>query len=389
MSTPTFTLPPTCAMLPQDPPTYPNPPTHHFSTITYPNRATLHHSTTSASALETAYNYGRLGGPTARLVESDLTILLSAHATLLTPTATSALVAATTPFLRAGATLLAPAASHPDLTVLQHQLLPRLGVRVAYYSSVDQLHAILSTSTRKDIPAVVLLQSPFAPRFAKLSPAPDSIPNLKAVCAGRTAHGQTPIFVLHNIGLFHTSATIFADDGVDVMTMSADRSGGLLDGNAALTLGVVACANERTYRMVRGAVRGKAGPSAAAPSPDHARMALFAMRGAAARRHLQEENVREVVRFLREGTVPGVRHVWSEEGSLDVGVELGNVDSFLDALRVIRIADGVGGGHAMTFAWPSWMNDVHHNDVVLSIGLEHITDLNNDIQQAAQAAHAD
>lgn len=348
---------------PPNPPQYPNPPTHHFSTIIYPNRAVLTATTSDQSIFDSAFSYGRMGGPIAHTLQSLLSTRLSSHKTLLTSSSASALIAATTPFLRAGAVLLAPQASHADLAPLLEGLLPRLSVSILRYATPTHLTLLLASTS----PAVVLLQSPTAPAFTAV-PAPPASP-------------APPVYVLHTIGL------PAPHPGIDIQTFSADRSGGLLDSDASLVLGVISVANEALYRKVRNAVRGHYGAAAAAPSPDDVRRALFSLRTADARRRVQVETVNDLVRFLQEGNVPGVDDVQSSHASLDIAMRVEKVDEFLDNLQLIRIADGLGGGHSTTFAWPCWANDIDfdNNHVVLSVGLESVADLQADISQAAHS----
>lgn len=319
-------------------------------------------------------HYGRLGSPAARALEAALARRFAAHGCVLAPSRGAALVAATTAWLRNGDVIAAPGRIRNENKPVLDNLLPRLGVSVLRYSGLGELEGLV----RGAKPRVVLLEAPVPPLFAGAVHV-DEIPRIRDIC------GRGVVLVLDNLGDVIPSADVLSSGCVDVVLSSADRCGGLLDGNSSLQFGVLLCGGQRVYRKVRAAVRGRLGPTTAgSPNADDCVKATLAMRSAEARREVQSKAMGKIVAMLQSGSMnPGVKNFITFPGSLDIGIELIDVGAFLDGLRLVRIGDGVGGGNSSSFAWPSWLEDPESNWVVLSVGLEPPDTIVDDLLQAA------
>lgn len=319
-------------------------------------------------------HYGRLGSPAAHALESALASRGVAHGCVCAPSRPAALVAATTAWLRNGSMLAAPHRIRAENAPVLDQLLPKLGVRVVRYSGLDELERVV----REVKPRVLLLEAPVPPLFAS-AVVIDELPRIRETC------GRGVVFLLDNVGDVISSAEVLSSGCVDVVLSSADRCGGLLDGNSSLQFGVLLCGGERAYRKIRAAVRGRLGPTAGSPNADDCVKATLAMHSAEARREMQSKAVGKIVSALQSGAMaPGVKNVRAFPRSLDIGIELRDVDGFLDRLQLVRIGDGVGGGNSTSFAWPSWVEVPGSSWIVLSVGLEPTKDIVKDVLQSAQ-----
>lgn len=362
---------PPASPLPKSLPQPCNPPIHHFSTVTYPSTSVLNTSLT-----ESPYNvltYGRLGSPLCFRLQNSLTSLYSLYATLLTPSKLSSFTAITAAYLSSNSIIAVPSPLLPDLFPTIHSLLPRLGVRIITYTSAAHLHSLCESIQ----PNLLLIQSPIPPHFNSIL-TPTDIITLRS-----RLHSDL-LVVLDDFG-----ATCLRTEwkswyeSVDLVLLSADRSGGLLDTDASTWYGMLGCKHKRSWEKLVECARGKKGVCASVPAATECEKGWLALRTHKARWRVQRETLIKVHDRLKEEDVLDVNRI---DGSLDLGVKVQDVEKFLDALQVVKIGDGTGGGAGVTYAWPGFAmfpKEKHINKwVTISIGLENPEDLMVDLLQA-------
>ena len=192
-----------------------NPPIYRGSTVLFPTAAAL-------EANEQEYTYGRLGTPTVRALEEAIAELEGGHATRLTPSGLSAIVATFLAFLSAGDHVLVTDAVYRPTRRFCDQVLTRLGVEITYY---DPLIGAGIKDLIKPNTKVMFAESPGSQTF--------EVQDIPAIA--KAAHEAGAVVVLDNTWATPLFFKSFAH-GADVSIQAATK---YIVGHADAMLGTI------------------------------------------------------------------------------------------------------------------------------------------------------
>jgi O-succinylhomoserine sulfhydrylase len=342
------------------------------------------------------YQYSRFGNPTVAMLEQRLALLEAAPACRVTATGMAAVHATLLSHLRAGDRLVAARALFGSCHWIVSTLLPRYGIEAVFVdgADLDQWRAALARPTR-----MVLLETPSNPML--------EIIDLPAVSA--LAHAAGALVVVDNVfatPLLQHPLRLGADIVVYSCTKHIDGQGRVLGG---AVLGGTKWIEETLQPFLR-----NTGP---ALSPFNAWLLLKGLETLRLRVDAACRAAAELADFLARQ--PQVARVWyptradhpqqalaqaqmSAGGSLvTFEVAGGKVAAFgvLNALRLIRVSNNLGDSKSLVThpATTTHMRigaeerarlGIGDGVVRLSVGLEDVEDLRDDLAQALAVLRA-
>ncbi|HEX3347781.1 MAG TPA: O-succinylhomoserine sulfhydrylase [Acetobacteraceae bacterium] len=344
------------------------------------------------------YQYSRFGNPTVTMLEQRLAAIEGAEACRATATGMAAVHAALLSHLRAGDRVVASRALFGSCHWIVSTLLPRYGIETEFVDGgdLDQWRAALARKA-----ALVLLESPSNPMLEMV--------DLAAV--GELAHAAGAIVVVDNVfatPLLQRPLTLGADVVVYSCTKHIDGQGRVLGG---AILGRRTWVEETLQPFIR-----NTGPSI---SPFNAWLLLKGLETLALRVDAACRSAAAIADFL--AARPEVSHVWyptrddhpqaalaraqmSGGGTLvtfEVAPTAGldpKAAAFrvMNALRLIRISNNLGDSkslvthpatttHYRIGAEERAKLGIADGVIRLSVGLEDVDDLKDDLSQALAA----
>jgi O-succinylhomoserine sulfhydrylase len=342
------------------------------------------------------YQYTRFGNPTVAMLERRLALIEGAEACCATATGMAAVNAALFAPLKAGDRVVASRALFGACHWIVSTLLPRFGIESEFVDGADlaQWRAALAKPT-----ALVLLESPSNPML--------EIVDLRAVAD--LAHAAGAIVVVDNVfatPLLQKPLQLGADVVVYSCTKHIDGQGRVLGG---AVLGAKKWIEETLQPFVR-----NTGP---ALSPFNAWLLLKGMETLALRVEAGCRSAAALADFL--AAQPGVARVWyptradhpqralamaqASAGGTVVTFEIsGGKDAafrVLNALRLVRVSNNLGDSKSLAThpATTTHMKigveerarlGITDGVVRLSVGLEDVEDLKQDLGQALASARA-
>jgi O-succinylhomoserine sulfhydrylase len=336
------------------------------------------------------YQYTRFSNPTVAMLERRLALIEGAEACCATATGMAAVTAALLAHLKAGDRVVASRALFGACHWIVSTLLPRLGIASEFVdgADTDQWRAALAQPA-----ALVLLESPSNPML--------EIVDLRAVC--ELAHAAGAIVVVDNVfatPLLQKPLQLGADVVVYSCTKHIDGQGRVLGG---AVLGTKTWIDETLQPFVR-----NTGP---ALSPFNAWLLLKGLETLALRVEAACRSAAAIADFLAER--PGVGRVWyptradhpqralamaqARAGGTMVTFEVagGRAAAFqvLNALRLVRVSNNLGDSKSL-ITHPATTTHMKIGEeerarlgitdgvVRLSVGLEDVEDLQEDLAQA-------
>jgi cysteine-S-conjugate beta-lyase len=340
---------------------------------------------------KTGYTYGLHGTPTTFTLEERIAALEGGRHCLLTPSGLSAISLVDQSFLSQGDEVLLPRNAYAPGRRLKADLLRRFGVVLRDYDPMD----------------AVALPALFTPRTKLLwTEAPGSVtmefPDLRALLAAARAAGVTS--VLDNTwgaGVAFNGFEAGADVVMQALTKFPSGGGDVLMGSVVtrsdalaerlkithMDLGLGVGAND-----VEAVLRGLPSLALRYSAQDRAGRALA--------RWLQgRPEVTQVLHPALPGS-PGHDH-WSAHCTAAAGLfsvlfdarfSAAQVDRFVDTLRLFRIGYSWAGPISLVVPYdlgairPDGAGELHGHLVRFSMGLEAVSDLQADLQQALQTA---
>ncbi len=361
------------------------PPTYHFSTVIYP----------SVAAYEAAHHdrfgrliYGRVGSPTLWALEDALCELEGAHDAVLVPSGLAAIHLALSSSLSAGDHVLVTDAVYPPVKQLCRNVLARWGIEVEFYDPLD-MSALASRF--KPHTRAVYAESPASHTL--------EIQDLPALCA--LAHARGARVIVDNTWatpLFQKPLALGADMVVHAGTK-------YLVGHSDAMMGVVLSRADMASQ-----VRSFWSDTGSCMGPDDAALALRGLRTLDVRLQRHQANAlrvsqwleqrAEVARVFYPALASHPQHaLWQRDFSGATGLltfvpkpsSKTKVDAFADALQLFGIGASWGGFESLVLTalpqrsaaplpWPAGQYAVR-----LHVGLEHIDDLLQDLDQAFEA----
>ena len=345
---------------------------------------------------EKHYQYSRFGNPTVVMLEQRLAMVEGAEACRATATGMAAVHAALLSHLRAGDRLVASRALFGSCHWIVSTLLPRYGIETVFVdgTDLDQWRAALATPT-----AMVLLESPSNPMLEVLD-----LPSIAAM-----AHKAGALVVVDNVfatPLLQRPIELGADVVVYSCTKHIDGQGRVLGG---AVLGRAKWVEEVLQPFVR-----NTGP---AMSPFNAWVLLKGLETLRLRVDAACRAAEQLADFL--AAQPLVSRVWyptradhpqhglamaqMSGGGTVVTFEIdgGKAAAFrvLNALRLILVSNNLGDSKSLVThpATTTHMRispeerarlGITDGAVRLSVGLEDVLDLRDDLAQALAAARA-
>jgi O-succinylhomoserine sulfhydrylase len=346
---------------------------------------------------ERHYQYSRFGNPTVAMLEARLAVLEGAEACRMTATGMAAVHAALLSHLRAGDRVVASRALFGSCHWIVSTLLPRYGIESVFVDGADlaQWEAALAKPT-----ALVLLETPSNPML--------EIVDLPAVAA--LAHRAGAIVVVDNVFATPLLQQPLAM-GADVVVYSCTKH---MDGQGRVLGGAVLGAQKWVEDTLQPFIRNT-GPSL---SPFNAWVILKGLetlalrvdamcRGAAALADFLAGR-KEVARVLYPHRADHpqaalARRQMPQAGGTVVTFDLaGGKEAafrFCDALRLIDISNNLGDSKSLVThpATTTHMRigaeerarlGITDGTIRLSVGLEDLADLTEDLAEALAAAGA-
>jgi len=365
----------------------PQQPIHKASTVIFPNVAAMRSRDWKSRA---GYTYGLHGTPSTFLLEERLCSLEGGLQCVLVPSGLAAIANVALALLDAGDELLIPDNAYGPNKALAQGELARFGITHQFYDAMDpqDLARRISAKTR-----LVWLEAP-----GSVSMEFPDLPALVAVCRERkvltaldNTWGAGLAFAPFDLGIDVSAhaLTKYPSGGGDVLmgsviTRDEELHERLLHAHAVLGLGVAANDCELVLRAL---------PTLRVRYEAHDRAARELAAWLATR-----PEVRRVLHPALPGA-PGHEH-WRSHCSAAAGLfsvqfdeRFGHadIDRFVDALRLFGL--GVSWGGPMSLAVPYDLTAMRGAGaalqgplVRLSIGLEDVTDLRADLQQALEVA---
>ena len=342
------------------------------------------------------YQYSRFGNPTVAMLEQRLAELEGAEACRVTATGMAAVHASMLSHLKAGDRVVASRALFGSCHWIVSTLLPRYGIATEFVDGADlaQWRAALSTPAN-----LVLLETPSNPML--------EIVDLRAVCD--LAHAAGAIVVVDNVfatPLLQQPLNFVADVVVYSCTKHMDGQGRVMGG---AVLGREKWINEVLTPFVR-----NTGPTL---SPFNAWTLLKGLETLALRVDAASRNAAAVADFL--AAQPGISRVWypsradhpqaalamaqmSGGGTLvTFEVQGGKEAAFrlMNGFRLISISNNLGDAKSLA-THPATTTHMRIGEVErarlgitdgvvrLSVGLEDVRDLQEDLARALSGASA-
>lgn len=358
-------------------------PVHRASTIVFPTVAAYQ---ARREAIYDGYSYGLYGTPTSRALELQVARLERATKSLVVQSGFAAIVAITLSCARSGQQVLFPDCAYDTVRPFAANFLSGLGIEVVFYDPLvgEGLAALLSERT-----GLVWVESPGSMTM--------EVQDVPAIVAAAHRRGI-------KVAADNTWATPLRfrplDHGVDFSMTAISK---YLNGHSDLIMGAVSVTDETLYRRLKDFCRYLGyGVSA-----DECSLALRGLETLAVRLERCEASALALARWLQlQPFVAEVRHpalasnpghdIWRRDfsgatGVFSVFVEPWARSSLADAIEGLEhfaIGASWGGVHSVVAvldaAPPRTARPFDHNGPILrfSIGLEHVDDLQADIERS-------
>jgi cystathionine beta-lyase len=333
---------------------------------------------------EAGYTYGLYGTPTVLELAGRICELERGFRTLITPGGQAAISLINLALLKAGDHILVPESIYTPNRKFTSHILRAFGVDVEFFSPGDggKIQNRLRENTR-----LVWCESP-----GSITMEVQDVPAIADV-----AHKAGVLVVLDNTWAAGVHFDAFAH-GVDVTMQALTKYVG---GHSDLLLGSITVRDETLYQKV-GRAQQLVG---SAVSPDDCSLALRGMKTMAVRLAAIDSSALELARWLASrGEVEMVLHpaiescpghkLWRRDFTGSAGVfsivfqrafTKKQVLAFVDSLELFKIGYSWGGVTSLAVAYDFHGNpgrpDYGHRIVRLSIGLEEVQDLKEDLEQ--------
>jgi cystathionine beta-lyase len=333
---------------------------------------------------EVGYTYGLYGTPTVLELGARIAELEGARHSFVVPGGQAAIALIYFAFCKAGSHALVPVSAYSPNRELAEGLLAQLNIEVEAY---DPLIGAAISDLIRDNTALIWTESPGSVTM--------EVQDVPAIVAA--AHSRGVPVALDNTYAAGVLFDAFAK-GVDVSMQALTKYVG---GHSDLLLGTVSVGTQTAYEAV-GRVLKQLG---AAVSPDDASLALRGLQTLGVRLERLESSTLRVANWLAEhpdikavfhpalASCPGHKF-WQRDftGSASVfsilfrrEVDPGQVEAFVDSLRLFKIGFSWGGATALAILYPKLDRPGRDYDgrlVRLNIGLEEPCDLIADLEQA-------
>ncbi|HEY6487195.1 MAG TPA: cystathionine beta-lyase [Candidatus Cybelea sp.] len=360
---------------------------HRGSTTLFPNAASV---TDEWDQQRAGYTYGLYGTPTSLELAARICEIEEGYNTLLAPGGQAAIALIDLALLEAGAHVLVPRSVYRPNRQLTSRLLARFGVSATFYDPGigAEIGKLFTERTR-----LVWTESPGSVTM--------EVQDVRAIAAA--AHERGALVVLDNTWAAGVLFDAFAH-GVDVTMQALTKYAG---GHSDVLLGSITVRDERLYRLL-GEARQVLG---CAVSPDDCSLVLRGLQTLGVRLEAIERSALTIANWLAErpevervlhpalASCPG-HEFWERDflGSSGVfsfvlhrGPSEGQVQAFVDALKLFDIGYSWGGTHSLAVAYRiggSGRPAYDHRLIRLSIGLETTMDLIGDLEGAFKALRA-
>jgi cystathionine beta-lyase len=357
-------------------------PTYRGSTVLFPNASAVQDTWDQH---EVGYTYGLYGTPTTLELAARICELEKGFRTLITPGGQGAIALINFAFLKTGDHVLVPESIYTPNRKFAVEVLRRFGVDVKFYPPTvgGGIASLLRNNTR-----IVWCESP-----GSITMEVQDVPAIV-----EAAHGVGAMVVLDNTWAAGIYFDAFAH-GVDVTMQALTKYVG---GHSDVLLGSITVRDEGAYKRV--------GPThqvlGCAASPDDCSLALRGMKTMAVRLKAIEEAALELAGWLAERpeielvlhpalpSCPG-HEVWKRDFTGSTGLfsivfrhefTKQRVLAFVDALELFKIGYSWAGVTSLAVAYDfhSTPNRPNYGAriVRLNIGLEDVSDLKADLEQA-------
>jgi methionine-gamma-lyase len=343
------------------------------------------------------YYYGRLGNPTQRALEAAMTELENGEQALALASGMAAVSAAVLTVLKTGDHLVAPQSMYSTATNLFHHIKERFGIETTFVDATDaeNYRQAVRPNTR-----LFWIETPTNPLVL--------ISDIEAIAGIARERGVKTV-------ADNTFATPFnqrpLDLGVDAVIHSATK---YLGGHSDLTAGVLVGSSEIVEAARHGANKFYGGNIA----PQVAWLVLRGIKTLALRMERHNANAFAIANMI--GDHPAVKAVYYP--GLDshqnheiakrqmlggyggmIGLDLGTVEAgkaFANAVRLCTLATSLGGvetilqhsasmTHATLSAEQRAKAGISDGLIRLSVGVEDVDDLIDDLMQALDAVPAE
>ncbi len=334
--------------------------------------------------LHTDTTYARSTNVTNKELADAISVLYNVHHTEVTSSGLSSVVCALMSVLRAGDHLLIPDTAYKCTKRFVEDELEKCGISFSYYNAMD-----VESISIKDNTKVMFIEAPGSGTF--------EVPNLSELMA--IAKSYNIITIFDNTWATPLYCNPF-EFGADIVVMSLSKH---ISGHADLILGSVSTNDDLLARSLHRTYINFA-PNA---GPDDAFLALRGLRSLSQRLKYQQENANEVISFLSEHKCVfdilsptyihsssynnWKRYFTGASGVLSFALKKNDMEStkkFINSLKIIKVGLSWGGYESLIV--PYKLDALENSEdrlkaklyMRLSCGLEHASDLINDLESA-------
>lgn len=361
-------------------------PIHRASTVVFP---TVEAYKRRREAVYDGYSYGLYGTPTSRTLETRLAVLEGAARSIVVPSGFAAIVLTTLACVGAGQRVLFPDNAYDPVRPFASKFLAGLGIRSTFYD--PQLGAAIAPLLSDDV-ALVWMESP-----GSVTLEVQDVPAIVAAAQARgvrTAADNTWATPLR----FRPLAA-----GVDFSICAVSKH---VSGHSDVVMGAVSVSDQALYRRLKDMARFLG----YGVSPDDCSLVLRGLETLAVRLNHGEASALTLALWLaQQPYVREVRHpalethpghaFWRRDFSGSTGVfsvllepwTRPALDGAIEALALFAIGASWGGTHSLVAVFDDAplrsATDLGHDGplIRLSIGLEHVADLQADLTQGFAA----
>jgi methionine-gamma-lyase len=339
---------------------------------------------------EEGYIYTRLANPTVNQLEERMAVLENMEAAAATATGMAAVSGALMAFLQCGDHLIASNAVYGCTFALLNDQFPRYGIEVTFIDMAN--HEEVKNAVQENTKAI-FLETPVNPNLAVYDLA----------FIGEFAQKNNLLSMVDN-----TFLTPYlqrpGDFGIDIVIHSATK---YLNGHGDVIAGII-CGTKENIGIIKHTTLKDIGGTM---SPFDAWLIIRGLKTLAVRMERHCENAEEVAQWLESQT--HVKHVYypglvSHAGHKFIGSQMkgaggviafeleGDIEqakAFADSLTLFKIAVSLGDAESL-IQHPASMTHstyspqarleagISDNLLRISVGLEHVEDLINDLDQA-------
>jgi len=355
--------------------------THRASTVVFPSMDEVREGWRQS---EVGYVYGIYGTPTSDELATRIAALEGARHTFLVPSGQSAIALVDLTFCKPGDHVLVPGSAYGPNVEAAETLLGRYGVEAELYNPM--IGAGIASLIRENT-TLIWCESP-----GSITMEVQDIPAIVAA-----AHARNVVVAIDNTYASGVLFDAFAH-GVDVSVQALTK---YIGGHSDILLGSVSVATQDAYERI-GDMRRTLGLSV---SPDECSLALRGLQTLAVRMDRIEASTLEIAEwFTSRDEVNVVLHpalpscvgheFWKRDFTGSAGIfsvlfdprfTTGQVNAFVDRLKLFRIGWSWGGVNSLVMAYPTLtrIDEKYHGRIVrFSVGLEDVADLIEDISHS-------